>query len=178
MSVRENGALGSWNRDRWVAPLVARMAAAFLASLAFSSMTFHPMSSAMARATVVLPTPGGPISRMAFFFGVPFCHSSSHARILRRWTSLPSSNCSGPGRCRQSNRSVDPCLPHLLEVLQPSAPQGDGKVVPPFDRLRKANRWLYDAAHPCRSRTVTVPSSSDWWSTVMQTGTPISSARA
>ena len=45
--------------------------AAFLASLAFNSITFQSISDAMALAMVVFPTPGGPTNMIPFFLE---CH--------------------------------------------------------------------------------------------------------
>ena len=53
----------------------------------------------MARAIVVLPTPGGPTKSIALFFGIPFFQSSNHLRIFCRCVSLPSKWLSEPGRC-------------------------------------------------------------------------------
>ena len=54
------------------------MAAAFLSSEAFNSMTVHPFSLPMALANVVFPTPGGPDSKIPLFaggFGESHCSS-------------------------------------------------------------------------------------------------------
>ena len=59
-----------------------RIAPAFLASLAFNSITFQPMSAATALATVVLPTPGGPIRSKPGFVGLPSTHWSNQERIF------------------------------------------------------------------------------------------------
>ena len=53
----------------------------------------------MARAIVVLPTPGGPTNKIALFFGIPDFQSSNHLRIFCRWFSLPSKWLSEVGRC-------------------------------------------------------------------------------
>ena len=42
------------------------------------------MSAATALATVVLPTPGGPINSSPGLFGLPSFHWSNHARIFLR----------------------------------------------------------------------------------------------
>ena len=76
------------------------MAPAFLASLAFNSITCHPISAATALAIVVLPTPGGPINSRPGFFGRPSFHWSNQARIFLRCASFPSNWRSLFGRWR------------------------------------------------------------------------------
>ena len=82
-------------------PRAARLiAAALRASEAFNSMTFQPLSFAIARTILVFPTPGGPVSNSPLRTGGPSDHERSQFLMRLRTASLPSSCDSERGRYR------------------------------------------------------------------------------
>ena len=86
-----------------VSPMAPRsatdlMASAFRWSEAFISTTSHLKSAARARAALVLPVPGVPISTAAFFAGLPLSHDSAQSRRSCTALGLPNTSSRPQGR--------------------------------------------------------------------------------
>ncbi len=114
-------------REVFCDPMVAALliAAAFLSSDAFISITDQPRSMAAALAMVVLPVPGGPTRSMPLFWGIfPSAHLFSHARIFPIASEFPTRSSVDFGRWRSLQSPMPSMTPRRSRRIMKTTDQG------------------------------------------------------